>query len=208
MIQVRVELRFSNPVLAINALRRFDSASYSLRELAQYWVHAGTILRLFEDSKRLQEDLRMATTERPKPFGDPQHSHKMPVASPASTASMAPTPRPMSFGVHTPDSTTLQHTNLSPQPNTQFDNWITAPLRLNVGPLERNDPFSSSMQVDSVEPARDYPDWRQLFAFGDVDLPPPVGVEGLPELEDEWRQIYWQDAPMADLIHDGGWIHH
>ena len=74
MIQVRVELRFSNPVLAINALRRFDSASYSLRELAQYWVHAGTILRLFEDSKRLQEELRMATTERPKPFGDPHHA--------------------------------------------------------------------------------------------------------------------------------------
>ncbi|KXG53655.1 Transcription factor [Penicillium griseofulvum] len=206
MIQVRVELRFSNPVLAINALRRFDSASYSLRELAQYWVHAGTILRLFEDSKRLQEDLRMATTERPKQFGDNHHAHKMPIASPVPSINMQ-TPGPLSFGVPTPESTTPLQTTLSPQPHApQFNNWI-APLRLNVGPLERNDPFSSSMQVDSIEPARDYPDWRQLFAFGDVDLPPPVGGEGLPELEDEWRQIYWQDAPMADLIHDGGWIH-
>ncbi|KAJ5572130.1 hypothetical protein N7535_005790 [Penicillium sp. DV-2018c] len=204
MIQVRVELRFSNPVLAINALRRFDSASYSLRELSQYWLHASTILRLFEDSKRLQEDLRMATAERPKQFGDSQHQHQMPITSPASSINMQ-TPRPLSFGVPTPESTPLQ-TNLSPQPNPQFDNWI-APLRLNVGPMERNDSFSSSMQVDSIEPARDYPDWRQLFAFGDVELPAPVGVEGLPELEDEWRQIYWQDAPMADLIHDGGWIH-
>ncbi|KAJ5084669.1 hypothetical protein NUU61_009248 [Penicillium alfredii] len=205
MIQVRVELRFSNPVLAINALRRFDSASYSLRELAEYWVHAGTILRLFEDSKRLQEDLRMATSERPKPYGG-QPSGKIPVTSPDAMQT-APTPQPLSFGVPTPESTPMQQTTLSPQPNTQFDNWITAPLRLNVGPLERNDPYSSSMQVDQMEPARDQLDWRQLFSFTDSDLPVPMGVEGLPELEDEWRQIYWQDLPMSDLIPDGGWIH-
>lgn len=72
MIQVRVELRFSNPVLAINALRRFDSASCSLRELAKYWSHATTILRLFEDSKRLQKDLRLATSERSRPFSSTQ----------------------------------------------------------------------------------------------------------------------------------------
>ncbi|KAJ5183291.1 hypothetical protein N7492_000907 [Penicillium capsulatum] len=204
MIQVRVELRFSNPVLAINALRRFDSASYSLRELAQYWVHAGTILRLFEHSKRLQEDLRTATTDRTKPFNGTQ-SNKMPVTSPEALHA-AQTPRPMSFGVPTPDSTSMQQTTLSPQPTPQFDNWITAPLRLNVGPLERNDPFSSAMQVDHIEPPRDYPDWRQLFSFTDPELPMPMGTEGLLELEDEWRQIYWQDTPMADLMQDGGWL--
>ncbi|KAJ6144370.1 transcriptional regulator family: Fungal Specific TF [Penicillium chermesinum] len=208
MIQVRVELRFSNPVLAINALRRFDSASYSLRELAQYWVHAGTILRLFEDSKRLQEDLRLATTDRSKPFnGHP--TNKMPVTAAEAAAAMQAvhTPRPMSFGVPTPETTPMQGTTLSPQPAPQFDNWITAPLRLNVGPLERNDPYSSTMQVDHMEPsARDYPDWRQLFSFTDSDLAMPMAGEGLLELEDEWRQIYWQDTPMADLIQDGSWI--
>lgn len=207
MIQVRVELRFSNPVLAINALRRFDSASYSLRELAQYWVHAGTILRLFEDSKRLQEDLRMATSDRSKPYGAPQ-PNKITVTSPDAATAMqvAQTPRPMSFGVPTPESTPMQQTTISPQPNPQFDNWITAPLRLNVGPLERNDPYSNAMQVDHMEPARDYPDWRQLFSFTDPELPMPMGTEGLLELEDEWRQIYWQDTPMADLMQDGGWL--
>jgi transcriptional regulatory protein AMDR len=36
MIQVSVELRFSNPVLAMHARRRFESTFYSLRELAEY----------------------------------------------------------------------------------------------------------------------------------------------------------------------------
>ncbi|KAJ6119423.1 hypothetical protein N7523_003703 [Penicillium sp. IBT 18751x] len=207
MIQVRVELRFSNPVLAINALRRFDSASYSLRELAQYWVHAGTILRLFEDSKRLQEDLRTATSDRSKPYNG---APKIPVTTPDPTAAMqaVQTPRPLSYGVPTPESThTPMQATLSPQPpQPQFDNWITAPLRLNVGPLERNDPYANTMQVDSMEQSRDYPDWRQLFSFADSDLPAPMPMEGLMELEDEWRQIYWQDTPMADIMQDGGWI--
>jgi transcriptional regulatory protein AMDR len=33
-----------------------------------------------------------------------------------------------------------------------------------------------------------------------------MAMEGLMELEDEWRQIYWQDTPMTDLMQDGGWI--
>ncbi|KAJ5740505.1 transcriptional regulator family: Fungal Specific TF [Penicillium malachiteum] len=210
MIQVRVELRFSNPVLAINALRRFDSASYSLRELAQYWVHAGTILRLFEDSKRLQEDLRMATSDRTKSYNGIPSSSKMPLTAAEAAAALQAvhTPRPMSFGVPTPESshTPMQQSTLSPQPNPQFDNWITAPLRLNVGPLERNDPYSNSIQVDQMDQTRDYPDWRQLFSFTDSDLAVPHAGESLLELEDEWRQIYWQDTPMADLIQDGTWI--
>lgn len=202
MIQVRVELRFSNPVLAINALRRFDSASYSLRELAQYWIHAGTILRLFEDSKRLQEDLRLATSDRSKPFNGT--ANKMPVTTPDPSAALqAQTPRPLSFGVPTPETTPMQGTTLSPQP--QFDNWITAPLRLNVGPMERNDPYSNTMQVDHMEETRHYPDWRQLFSFTDSEMPMPMPMEGLMDLEDEWRQIYWQDTPMAEF-QDGGWI--
>lgn len=209
MIQVRVELRFSNPVLAINALRRFDSASYSLRELAQYWIHAGTILRLFEDSKRLQEDLRLATTGGSKSSNGP--SSKMPLTTIETSAMPSTqTPRPPSFGVPTPESTSaIQNTTISPQPTPQFDNWITAPLRLNVGPLDRNDSYSNTMQVDQdtqIEQTRDYPDWRQLFSFTDSELSMPMAMDGLMELEDEWRQIYWQDTPMADLVQDGSWI--
>jgi len=44
MNQVSVELSFSNPILAINTLRRFDSAHLSLRELAQFSVNPESIL--------------------------------------------------------------------------------------------------------------------------------------------------------------------
>ena len=59
MMQVSVELRFSNPVLAINALRRFDSSLLSLRRLADYWINAELILRIFEESSHLQHGIRL-----------------------------------------------------------------------------------------------------------------------------------------------------
>lgn len=65
IIQVRIELRFSNPVLAINGLRRFNSTMESLRLLAKYWIHARTIRQLFLSSKRLQHDLQVARMNDP-----------------------------------------------------------------------------------------------------------------------------------------------
>ena len=58
MVQVSVELRFSNPVLAINALRRFDSGLVSFRRLAEYWTNAEAYLRIFEESSHLQHGFR------------------------------------------------------------------------------------------------------------------------------------------------------
>ncbi|TPR11876.1 hypothetical protein CAN33_0050905 [Aspergillus niger] len=131
MIQVRVELRFSNPVLAINALRRFDSASYSLRELASYC--------------------------HPQPQSQPQQHHHL-------------------------------------------DAWIPPPP-----PSATMTPVVDAIDADAP---RESLDWRQLFSFTDLDQPVlPMAMEGLPELEDEWRQIYWQETPMSDLLLDGGWMH-
>ncbi|KAE8373130.1 fungal-specific transcription factor domain-containing protein [Aspergillus bertholletiae] len=204
MIQVRVELRFSNPVLAINALRRFDSASYSLRELAAYWSHANTILRLFQDSKRLQEDLRMATSERPRRFSthdqnkntnNPSNPHPTPTPNPNSNLTIrSPQTEPqLPYEVPTPESPHVPPTTTSPGQNQPFDNWI---------------PSTHLASVDAMDQPREFLDWRQLFSFTDPDQPVlPVPMEGLPELEDEWRQIYWQDTPMSDLLPDGGWMH-
>ncbi|KAE8318996.1 fungal transcription factor regulatory middle homology region [Aspergillus parasiticus SU-1] len=204
MIQVRVELRFSNPVLAINALRRFDSASYSLRELAEYWSHANTILRLFQDSKRLQEDLRMATSERPRRFSthdqnkntnNPSNPHPTPnpnLNSNTTIQSPQTEPRPP-YEVPTPESPRMPPTTMSPHQNQPFDSWI---------------PSSHLASVDPIDQPREFLDWRQLFSFTDPDQSVlPVPMEGLPELEDEWRQIYWQETPMSDLLQDGGWMH-
>ncbi|GKZ30447.1 hypothetical protein AbraIFM66950_009157 [Aspergillus brasiliensis] len=228
MIQVRVELRFSNPVLAINALRRFDSASYSLRELASYWFHANTILRLFEDSRRLQEDLRMATSERPpRRFSNPQdqlkttlHSTTTPTTTTAAmqtTRTPIPTPadRPFTFDVPTPDSSTNHlptsphHNHNPPQPQPQpqqqqphhhLDAWIP--------PLPPSATMTPVVDAIDADAPRESLDWRQLFSFTDLDQPVlPMAMEGLPELEDEWRQIYWQETPMSDLLLDGGWMH-
>ena len=60
MIQLSAEMRVSNPILAANAMRRFDTALEVLRSLAEYWLNAEIILRLFEESsERLQNDLRI-----------------------------------------------------------------------------------------------------------------------------------------------------
>jgi transcriptional regulatory protein AMDR len=199
MIQVRVELRFSNPVLAINALRRFDSASYSLRELAEYWSHANTILRLFEDSKRLQEDLRMATSERPRRFSGTQSQNKStnnssnPSNLTSTNTTMHTEQQQIPYEVPTPESPRISSTTLSPHQNQPFDSWI---------------PSNHLTSVDPLNEPREFLDWRQLFSFTDPEQSVlPMPMEGLPELEDEWRQIYWQETPISDLLQDGGWMH-
>lgn len=196
MIQVRVELRFSNPVLAINALRRFDSASHSLRELSDYWLHATTILRLFEDSRRLQEDLQTATTERPRKFGEadttqqnPDHTPN-PTVLPTSSQKQPQQQLPLNIPP-TPDLTAQLPQNPVNQP-AEFGNWMAS---------------ATLPSVESLDQPREFLDWRQLFSFTDPDQPVPMAMEGLPELEEEWRQIYWQDLPMSDLLQDGGWMH-
>ncbi|KAE8145461.1 fungal-specific transcription factor domain-containing protein [Aspergillus avenaceus] len=203
MIQVRVELRFSNPVLAINALRRFDSASYSLRELAEYWSHANTILRLFEDSRRLQEDMRMATSERPRRFSSTHDRRKNTnntpnpssnsISTPSTTMHTSQTEQQLPYEVPTPESPQIPPTTMSPHQGQPFDSWI---------------PSSHLASVDPIDQPRELLDWRQLFSFTDPDQPVlPMSMEGLPELEDEWRQLYWQETPLSDLLQDGGWMH-
>ena len=60
LIQLSAEIRVSNPILSAYAKRRFDSALDALRLLAEYWLNAESILRLFEDSsERMQQELRI-----------------------------------------------------------------------------------------------------------------------------------------------------
>lgn len=82
---------------------------------------------------------------------------------------------------------------VSPHQNLTFDSWI---------------PSTNLATVDPMDQPREFLDWRQLFSFTDPDQPVlPMSMDGLPELEDEWRQIYWQETPMSDLLQDGGWMH-
>jgi transcriptional regulatory protein AMDR len=55
LIQLKVDLQLANPLLAISAHRRFDSALLSLKELSEYWPNAQSILHFFQHSiKRAQ----------------------------------------------------------------------------------------------------------------------------------------------------------
>ncbi|KAL1970700.1 hypothetical protein VTN77DRAFT_4344 [Rasamsonia byssochlamydoides] len=199
MIQVRVELRFSNPVLAINALRRFDSTLHSLRDLAEYWSSAETILRLFENSKRLKQDMQIVSNETPGQFGVSRNQS----ANTDSTSNVSPSTisAPPTNGQSLPQRE--QHPPLSQTPKSSTGSQVPQSEAWMAGPED----MSGVPPVEPLDQPREYVDWRQLFPFADSDQPGPMTMEGLPDMEDEWRQLYWQEPPMSDLFQDGGWMH-
>ncbi|KAH8895532.1 hypothetical protein GQ53DRAFT_715233 [Thozetella sp. PMI_491] len=69
LIQLNVEVRIQNPVLAISAFQRYESALVSLRKLAEYWPNALSILHFFENSMQLGHT--------PQATGD-QEQHQLP----------------------------------------------------------------------------------------------------------------------------------
>jgi transcriptional regulatory protein AMDR len=77
LIQLSVEVRFANPVLAISALRRYDSALVSLREVTKFWPHAQSILHFFETSVRLGQ---------PDTANEPRGAGRAPPSPPPTSA--------------------------------------------------------------------------------------------------------------------------
>lgn len=68
IIEISVEVRSQNPIMATSALSKFDSVMKSIRELAEYWLYANSILRLFEhSSERLQQHVLNTTHPTPRP---------------------------------------------------------------------------------------------------------------------------------------------
>lgn len=84
---------------------------------------------------------------------------------------------------------------------------MAGPSRGGLNPFDRAEDMSGVAPVEPLGQPREYLDWRQLFPFADSDQPGPMAMEGLPDVEDEWRQLYWQEPPMSDLFQDGGWMH-
>lgn len=69
MIQLSVEVRCANPLLALAALRRYDSMMYSLKALSRFWPNAESILHFFENNEKIQKarvhaDGKLADRER------------------------------------------------------------------------------------------------------------------------------------------------
>ncbi|OQV01288.1 Fungal specific transcription factor domain-containing protein [Cladophialophora immunda] len=87
LIQLSAEMRTANPILAVDALRKFDIALDSLRTLAEYWLNADIILRLFEESsERLQQELKIGKA-RKLPHITPQDQETSPGVVEGSSAS-------------------------------------------------------------------------------------------------------------------------
>jgi transcriptional regulatory protein AMDR len=177
MIQIRVELRFSNPVLAMNALRRFDSTMASLRSLAEYWLNAETILRVFESSKRLQQDLETVKTK--------QNTER--TTENLSKEQMPPAP--------------------PPQIETAGQNWWprSDAEERTIPQLPKPTQAPTPVSNDQTAKGPDQSDWRQLFSFGDSDPCGAFVPDNLTDMEDEWRQIYLHEPGMADYFHDSAW---
>ncbi|ODH45219.1 hypothetical protein ACO22_00215 [Paracoccidioides brasiliensis] len=200
MIQVRVELRFSNPVLAINGLRRFDSILTSLRIHAQYWLDAETILRIFESSKRLQRDIEDVKT-RDSTYKSREGDHHPRKYTDQTTPPV-------------PDQPTPSHHSIWFSGGPQFEDrakpWLTGP--------GHNHNYNQQQQqqqpytVDHLEPENrqnepsGQSDWRQLFSFGDSEQVRPIVMEDLTDMEDEWRELYLHEPGMSDYFQNTAWM--
>ncbi|KAI6090837.1 fungal-specific transcription factor domain-containing protein [Hypoxylon rubiginosum] len=175
LIQLSIEVRFSNPVLAISALRRYDSALLSLRELARYWPNAQSILHFFENSVRLQESHQTPTQAN----YDAQQSSGL--NSRSRTDSLRETfnrdnqsrtiiPREIPKEVARPPLLTTHSSD------TGYENTPMAESEShNTGT-----PASVSQQQDSVVTGQDN------------------SGEGIESSWHEWRQTYWQQPEFED----------
>lgn len=208
MIQVRVELRFSNPILAINALRRFDSTLSSLRCLADYWFSAETILRLFENSKKLQQDLRLVHDEAPGQVREAQ-DNDMPAETTTLPVTMPVNSQPLAQDDVSGNAIHQGHanesTNTSRDSNTQNHNETEASGQYQYsGNLPDDSNGMSTAHGDGSEHSGNFLDWKQLFPFAGLEEPGPMNIEGLMDIEEEWRQLY-MEPQMSDLLQESIW---
>jgi transcriptional regulatory protein AMDR len=183
MIQVSVELRFSNPVLAIHARRRFDSTLYSLRELAEYWVVGESILRLFEGNPTLKHGAGLDRDSR-----DEGRSQ-----SAASNLRLQNGPMTCRKAFPSHDA----GNKLRPRTRSDLDVLAAAAnaavQSINAGLIEQEQ--------------EEVCDWRQLFPFTTSNQEGFMSTEDITLMEDEWREIYWQEPNMFESFGEvfGGW---
>lgn len=153
MVQISVELRFSNPILAINALRRFDSSLLSLRKLVEYWTNADWILRIFEESSHVQHGIRL---------GKPAISAEQPRSSSADgeVEHQLSTSHGDTIGYFIPDDQGRYYetgfTEDSPQVN--YDEWGQAIPQPN---FDSSDFLMSNDNISGVVPTES--EWREIY---------------------------------------------
>lgn len=177
MIQVSVELRLSNPVLAINARRRFNTNLCTLRQLAEYWIIAESTLRLFEESSSVQDGLELSRQAQEK--------------SSSKGGQRLPVPK------RTP--------NGSLQRDSEKDESFTHRSHLDIlaaaadAAVERINAGAIEQEQEEVS------DWRQLFPFNESggNQDGTIFNADVFLMENEWREMYWQDPGFSTSFGDG-----
>lgn len=160
MVQVSVELRFSNPILAINALRRFDSSLLSLRKLAEYWLNAESIVRIFEESSKIQHgDQAGKDIEARLPANIDPLSH-----------GQSDYPSGESVEAHRPLRS------------------LTSPAGLST---------LDGLPINSHE-------WEEFNMENQASLPYDQSLD-MMALNNEWREIYWQEPNISQSFAEGFW---
>jgi transcriptional regulatory protein AMDR len=187
MIQVSVELRFSNPVLAINALRRFDSTLNSLRKLAEYWINAESILRIFEESSQVQHVVRLGK-------GSKDQNETRPATQERSEERSS--------------SRVDQRVRTLDQPVNDTNNWaIERQSDLDVLAAAANaaSDFSNG-QLQQMQTRNDLEsDWAAFIASNNSGSNQIMLSPDIMQMDDEWREIYWQEPGIPGSFGDGMW---
>lgn len=182
MLQVSVELRLSNPVLALNALRRFDSSLLSLRNLAEYWINAESILRLFEESSEVQHGIRLGESIK-----DSRHAQ----SADASTGHQAGNGAMRSEGGVFQQESQESEFKLMPESNSNIDMLAAA---VYIPP----DPGHQTVHDNEIG------SWGDLMSQNEL-VQDDFFMSNIASVESEWREIYWQEPGLQESFGDGMW---
>ncbi|XXH00259.1 hypothetical protein Hte_006601 [Hypoxylon texense] len=179
LIQLSIEVRFSNPVLAISALRRYDSALFSLRALARYWPNAQSILHFFENSVRLQESQQTPTQENYLTNVSSQQD------SGQSSRNRSPSIQDNSGGDSDPQTIA----------SAEVAKEVLQPAFLIARGSEPRSEDASMAEGDSHSTGTptSTSQHQDSAAVG-----PDNGGEGIESSWHEWRQTYWQQPEFED----------
>lgn len=176
LVQLGVQVRASNPLLAISALRRYDSALLSLRKLAELWPNAQSVLHFFEKSARVGS-AQEANTERHDAVGAGLvRSTERDSGEPRSPGAVDAGLRP------------------SLMPQTQI-----GLLGCDIGGPEPSGLFEGAQPCPQELSDLPQAGWKQLDEFiGGKDM--LDGTEGMLDAWRQWQGQSWQTSDFPDVF--------
>ncbi|SPO04458.1 related to Acetamidase regulatory protein [Cephalotrichum gorgonifer] len=184
LIQLSTEIRLSNPLLAISALRRYDSALVSLKRLAEYWPNAQSILHFFEKSARINS-AREPDAGRPRQAGVEARLGPGTTMTQDSRVSV-----PLgTVGAVRPGP------SLGDLPPSQFNAGTQMEMTGPAMPFEDTHPLQQQSMSSLLQPACKRSDDGVSGDYNDVD-----DAEEMPDTWKEWQSQNWNAPEFPDVF--------